>query len=124
MESFEQGLGKHYLIELYSCKAGLLDDALLVEESLLKACELSGATIINSLFHQFAPQGVSGVVVIAESHFSIHTWPENGYAALDLFTCSPKLQVDLAIEMVEEAFECQKSEVKVVVRGEECLVDF
>ena len=123
MENFENGVGRHFLIELYDCETSKLDDEKFVENTLLKACEMSKATIINSIFHKFSPQGVSGVVVIAESHFSIHTWPENSYAALDFFTCSAQLDVKNAIEYVEEVFGSEYAEVKEVVRGEAVKVE-
>ena len=118
MDNFEVGLGRHYLIELYECHSGNLNDPTLIEEVLLEACKMSGATIINSTFHQFAPQGVSGVIVIAESHFSIHTWPEKNYAALDFFTCSPNMNVEKAINYIEEKLQSDHSEIKEVIRGE------
>lgn len=119
MEKFESGLGRHYLIEFYDCNSAKLDDRKLIEKALLEACKLSKATIINSTFHQFAPQGVSGVVVIAESHFSIHTWPENKYAALDFFTCSPSIEIEAALNHLEEQLECEYSHTKDIIRGEE-----
>ena len=117
MESFKKGLGRHYLVEFYECSAEILDDDVILKEAMLKAAEISGATIIDSVFHRFAPQGFSGVVVIAESHFSIHTWPENNYAAVDLFTCSPKMMVERALDFLAESIECQHTEVKEVERG-------
>ena len=80
-------LGKHILAEYYGCDASILNNLGLLEQSMLKAVMKSGATIIDSTFHQFSPQGVSGVIVIAESHMAMHTWPEYCYAAIDFFTC-------------------------------------
>jgi len=65
----------------------MLDDFSGIESLMLKAAEAAGATIVQSVFHRFSPHGVTGVVVVAESHLSIHTWPEYGYAAVDFFTC-------------------------------------
>lgn len=81
-------LGIHYLAEFFDCDRRKIDDALFIEGLMIDATKLSGATIIRPFFHQFSPQGVSGVIVIAESHFAIHTWPEHGYTAVDLFSCS------------------------------------
>ena len=81
-------LGIHYLAEFFDCDRKKIDDALFIEGLMIDATKLSGATIIRPFFHQFSPQGVSGVIVIAESHFAIHTWPEHGYTAVDLFSCS------------------------------------
>jgi len=81
-------LGIHYLAEFFDCDRARIDDAAYIEQIMIDATKLSGATMIRPLFHQFSPQGVSGVIVIAESHFAIHTWPEHGYTAVDLFSCS------------------------------------
>lgn len=81
-------LGIHYLAEFFDCDRKKIDDAAFVEKIMIEATNLSSATIIRPFFHQFSPQGVSGVIVIAESHFAIHTWPEHGYTAVDLFSCS------------------------------------
>ena len=75
-------LGRHITVELSGCDASIIADSKAVETALLEAAEASGAHIIESSFHYFAPQGVSGFVIISESHFSIHTWPEYDYACL------------------------------------------
>lgn len=84
-------LGVQWTADLYGCDAALLDDEARIGEFVLEAARVAQATIISAQFHKFAPQGVSGVVVIAESHIAIHTWPELGYAALDVFTCGDRL---------------------------------
>ena len=80
-------LGRQMTIEFYDCKSATLTDAAALEKVFLRAAELSGAHVVDSVFHSFQPQGVSGVVVISESHFAVHAWPEHDYAAVDLFTC-------------------------------------
>lgn len=80
-------LGRHLLVEYRGCDRGRLDDLPFIEALMRRAVEAAGVSIIGSVFHHFAPQGVTGVVVIAESHLSVHTWPELGYAAVDFFTC-------------------------------------
>ena len=110
-------LGDHYLIELYDCHAHILDDEDRIQATLLEAATKAGATIIDQKFHKFAPQGVSGVVVIAESHISIHTWPELGYAALDFFTCGHTMTMDRAFELLREVFQPGDMEVRRVARG-------
>lgn len=80
-------LGTHVLLELKGCPANILNDLPFLRTALLEAAEEVGATIIDHTFHQFSPHGVTGVVAIAESHLCIHTWPEYGYAAVDIFTC-------------------------------------
>src|SRR4030042_570390 len=81
-------LGKHYLAEFFDCDRLKINDITFIERVLIEATGLCGAQMIMPFFHQFSPQGISGVIVIAESHFAIHTWPEHGYAAVDLFSCS------------------------------------
>ncbi len=81
-------LGIHYLAEFFDCNRAKINDAAFIEQIMIDATKLSGATIIRPFFHQFSPQGVSGVIIIAESHFAIHTWPEHGYTAVDLFSCT------------------------------------
>ena len=82
-----QPAGRHVLAELTGCPPNVLDDAAALEVCFRDCAEKGGATLVSSHFHRFSPQGVSGVVVIAESHLTIHTWPEHGYAAVDVFTC-------------------------------------
>jgi S-adenosylmethionine decarboxylase proenzyme len=82
-----QSLGRHILAEFYDCDANALNNLSLIETVMTGAAKDCGATVVESKFHQFAPQGVSGVVIIEESHLAIHTWPELEYAAIDLFTC-------------------------------------
>ena len=101
-------LGRQLTLEYYECGAETLLDKSRVEEALLKAARDSGATIISSSFHQFEPQGVSGVVIIAESHFTIHAWPEHNYAAVDIFTCGDNIKLDEAIRSMQESFESRQ----------------
>lgn len=80
-------LGNHILVEFMNCDPHVMNDVAAIERDMVDAARKAGATVINSTFHHFSPWGVSGVVVIQESHLAIHTWPEYGYAAVDLFTC-------------------------------------
>ena len=82
-----QALGRQILIEFYDCQNEVLTDRDRVRQYMLEAARCAGATVISDTFHHFKPDGISGVVVIAESHISIHTWPEHRYAAVDVFTC-------------------------------------
>lgn len=91
-------LGRHMTVEFYDCEAGILADTGRMEEVFLAAAKRSGATVIASYFHDFEPQGVSGVVIISESHFAVHAWPEHDYAAVDLFTCGDKVDFYVAID--------------------------
>lgn len=98
-------LGRQLTIEYYECASNVLLDKILVEKALLQAARNSGATIISSSFHGFEPQGVSGVVVIAESHFTVHAWPEHDYAAVDIFTCGDSIDLKVAINSMRDSFE-------------------
>src|SRR3954451_14783572 len=80
-------LGVQWTVELMGCDSARLDDVDRIAHDMLQAAKMAQTTVVNSHFHKFSPQGVSGVVIIAESHIAIHTWPEVGYAALDMFTC-------------------------------------
>lgn len=77
----------------------------------------SGATIVEECFHQFAPEGVSGVVVIQESHFTIHTWPEHRYASIDLFTCGERINPWVAFDYLTEKLRCDNVEYRDLSRG-------
>ncbi|MFH1057234.1 MAG: adenosylmethionine decarboxylase [Pseudomonadota bacterium] len=112
-----KSLGKHLILELYGCPAALLDDPRHVESILSQAVQASGATMIRPFFHQFAPQGVSGVVIISESHFTIHTWPEYGYAALDVFTCGDVIDMDAAATTLREGFGATQVQRMLLSRG-------
>ncbi|UCG37921.1 MAG: S-adenosylmethionine decarboxylase proenzyme [bacterium] len=111
-------LGRHILAEYYNCDARVLDDIRLVEESMKEAAVRAGSTIVDSVFRRFAPHGISGVVVIAESHLAIHTWPEYGYAAVDLFTCGEKVDPWVAYQYLREIFRAGDAECKELPRGE------
>lgn len=110
-------LGTHLLLELKDCRSKILNDTKRVEELLLAAAKAAKATIIESRFHKFNPYGVSGVVVIAESHLSIHTWPEYGYAAVDIFTCGETLQPEVAAQYLIEKFQSKNPGLLEVKRG-------
>lgn len=112
-----KGLGTHLLVELYDCDRGIVNDVAAVEAIMLRAAEVAKATIVGHSFHKFAPHGVSGVVVIGESHLAIHTWPEYGYCAFDLFTCGEALDKDAAIRVVREGVKAERQLVVEMKRG-------
>ena len=112
-----KSLGKHLIIEFHGCNPDVLNDKDILEVHLLEAVRLSGATVITPFFHQFNPHGVTGVVVIAESHFSVHTWPEYGYCALDIFTCGDDIRPEPAVEFLREKLEAQQFSVMEIKRG-------
>jgi S-adenosylmethionine decarboxylase len=106
----------HLLVELDGCDKSLLDDVTRVRELMRAAAEAAGATVVTDVFHRYAPQGVTGVVVIEESHFSVHTWPECGYAAVDFYTCG-KCDPERAAELLRRELGAQTMEKMVVHRG-------
>ena len=107
----------HYLLEFHGINSDDLNNLELIEERMLTSLSGSGATYINHSFHKFSPQGVSGVVVIAESHLSIHTWPESGYAALDVFTCGDKAIADNILEHLLQTFKPTHTAIDYIPRG-------
>ncbi len=111
--------GKHYLIDLRDCDPEIIKSVDPTREIVLRAAKECGATILDDHFHQFHPIGVSGVVLIAESHISIHTWPESGFSAADIFTCG-EMKPQVAIDIMREGFRAKETtmKVKVVVRGQ------
>ena len=110
-------LGKHLIIELFDCDSRIISDFKAVDTQLIEAVRLSGATIIRSFFHLFPPNGVSGIVVVAESHFSIHTWPEYGYSALDIFTCGDRIKSKDALNYLKKHLKAKKSSMMELHRG-------
>jgi S-adenosylmethionine decarboxylase len=112
-----KSLGKHLIIEFHGCDPKVLNDTDACESHLLEAVRLSGATVIQPFFHKFNPHGVSGIIVIAESHFSIHTWPEYGYCALDVFTCGDDIQSEPAVDYLRRSFVANHYTVMEVKRG-------
>lgn len=112
-----KALGQHLILELYGCSAAALSSVPKVQDAMLKAARAADTTIIDSIFHHFKPHGVSGVVVIAESHFAIHTWPEHGYAAVDLFTCGARTQPWKAFRTVKKLFKATHFSVMNMERG-------
>ena len=111
-------LGTHVLVELRDCNANALDDLGTVESTLIDTARRIGATIIGHAFHRFSPQGVTGVVIIAESHICIHTWPEHGYAAVDIFTCGDTSRLEEATQHIADAFGSQDRSVVMLKRGQ------
>ena len=109
-------LGQHWLIEGYHCNTELLSDPVVMEKILHRAAEIMGATIVTSTFHHFSPLGVSGVVVIQESHLTIHTWPEYAYAAIDIFTCG-EIDMQAGVEYLQKALEADELKIVKMKRG-------
>lgn len=109
-------LGRHLLAEYHGCDSSVLDDLNLVETLMNEAAIAAKATVVQSAFHLFRPQGVSGVVIVQESHLSIHTWPEEGYAAVDFYTCGD-CEPELAHAWLAQALKAKHCDLMVVERG-------
>ncbi|MEE8282051.1 MAG: adenosylmethionine decarboxylase [candidate division NC10 bacterium] len=112
-----RALGRHLLVELYGCDPQLLKKVDAVREIMVAAVKACKATVVDVAFHEFKPFGVSGVVVIAESHLSIHTWPEYRYAAVDIFTCGETIDPEQAVECIAGRFHCPHPSIVEVKRG-------
>ncbi len=109
-------IGKHLLAEFVNCQESL-DDINFIRNNMEEAAIRSKSTIVESVFHHFSPYGVSGVVVIAESHLTIHTWPEIHYAAIDIFTCADKVNPWIALNFLKQSFKAEYIDVKELTRG-------
>lgn len=110
-------LGRHVLAEFYGCDFKTLDDQEQIRRYMIDAALAAGAEIRECVFHKFSPQGVSGVVVISESHLAIHTWPELGYAAVDVFTCGEKVDPWDACRYLVEKFRAHHMTATEIKRG-------
>lgn len=104
-EKLKKSLGVHIILEFFGCDPNTLTRRDYVERILTEAAQKANTHTIGTFFHQFKPHGVSGVIVIEESHISIHTWPEHGFAAIDFFYCSDEVEPEKAIEVLKEAFK-------------------
>lgn len=110
-------LGTHLLVELRDCNPTILHSLEEVRDALVSAAKEAKATIVDISFHEFNPFGISGMVVIAESHLSIHTWPEYGYAAVDIFTCGDLIKPEVAAAYLIDRFESKSPSFVEIKRG-------
>jgi S-adenosylmethionine decarboxylase len=113
----KDALGRHILCEAYGCDPEVLNNRNLVEAIMVEAALTAGAEVREVAFHKFSPQGISGVVVISESHLTIHTWPELGYAAIDVFTCGDAVDPWNAVEYLTGHFGAQNTACSEIRRG-------
>ena len=112
-----KALGRQIVVEYYGCNHVILNDVAFIKRAMRDAAIASGATIVQEAFHLFNPHGVSGVVVIAESHLAIHTWPEYGYAAVDLFTCGEDVDPDAAFKFLKDHLHAERFTAFEMKRG-------
>lgn len=113
----KQHLGYQKTIDFYACDAQSIDDCAYIERTLLEAARIMNLTVVNATIHEFMPIGVSGVIVIEESHIAIHTWPEHEYVAIDIFMCSPYNTLAAGIAFLKDAFKASRVETKEILRG-------
>jgi S-adenosylmethionine decarboxylase proenzyme len=116
-ESTPSFLGHHVLAEFNECSLEVLNNHQFLKELMEESAVIAGATIVKSVFHQFSPFGTSGVVVIEESHFAIHTWPEHNYAAIDLFTCNVGMDFMKAYEHLASGLKSKDHSYALHKRG-------
>lgn len=110
-------IGHHYIVEASGCDPKIIGSVEKVQQILVKAAEIAGAQVWAISFSRFPPNGVSGVVVISESHISTHTWPELGYGALDIYTCGSHVDPEKAVIYAIEAFGATTSHITEITRG-------
>jgi len=110
-------LGTHLLIEFYNCDREILNDEKTITKLFVEAARKAKATVVEQVFHKFNPHGVSGVVVISESHLAVHTWPEYGYAAVDVFTCGTEIDPWVAQKYIAEGLKSENSTAIEMKRG-------
>lgn len=112
-----KALGRHIVAELSHCDPEILSDLEHVKQAMIKGAEAANAEIRETAFHRFTPHGISGVVVISESHLSIHTWPEIGYAAVDIYTCGAHTDPMKALAVLTREFNCKALTTSTIERG-------
>ncbi len=116
-KNIHETIGRHYIVESSGCDPNIIGSVEKVQQILVKAAEIAGAQVWSISFSKFPPHGVSGVVVISESHISTHTWPEFGYVALDIYTCGKHVDPEKAVVLAVEAFGSSTSHITEITRG-------
>lgn len=110
-------MGRHVIAELWGCNIDKLNDREAMENVFVNAALEAGAEVREVAFHKFAPQGVSGVVIISESHLTIHSFPEHGYASIDVYTCGDTIDPNVASDYIAKALEAEEKETLELPRG-------
>ena len=111
-----ENIGRHCILELYQCDLAKLNDEAFIRTTITSSAKVAGATLINLVTHSFKPQGVTGLALLAESHISIHTWPEIGYAAIDVFTCGDHTMPEKACKLLSKDFSAKNFSFKNIER--------
>jgi len=110
-------LGYHYVIEASGCDPKVLEDVNTLKRILLEAAKAGELVVRSTYFYKFSPQGVSGMVVVSGSHISIHTWPEKGYAAIDVYTCDPDSKPEETVRYILEKIGASYAHITEIERG-------
>ncbi len=113
----QENQSKHLLLELYNCDFDKLNDESFLRCSLNNAAKLAGATVLNLISNKFEPQGVTAIALLAESHLSIHTWPESRYSAVDIFTCGQNMNPEKASKHLMENLNAEEHLLRVIYRN-------
>ena len=108
---------KHLLLELYRCDGEKLNDESFLRCTLSRAAKLAKATVLNLISNKFEPQGVTAIALLAESHISIHTWPESNYSAVDIFTCGQNMLPEIASQYLIEALKAEEHSLRIIERN-------
>ena len=108
---------KHLLLELYGCDREKLNDESFLRCILNRAAKLANATVLNLISNKFEPQGVTAIALLAESHISIHTWPESNYSAVDIFTCGQNMLPELASQYLIDVLKAEEHSLRVIERN-------
>jgi len=108
---------KHLLLELYRCDREKLNDESFLRCTLNKAAKIAKATVLNLISHKFEPQGVTAIALLAESHISIHTWPESNYSAVDIFTCGQNMMPELASQYLIQSLRAEEHSLRIIERN-------
>tara|TARA_B100000579_G_scaffold213872_1_gene174857 strand:+ start:69 stop:536 length:468 start_codon:yes stop_codon:yes gene_type:complete len=111
-----ENIGRHCILELYQCDEEKLNDEAFIRTTITSSARIAGATLIHLVTHSFNPQGVTGLALLAESHISIHTWPEIGYAAIDVFTCGEHTMPEKACKVLFKDFQAKNFSFKNIRR--------
>ena len=112
----DENIGRHCILELYQCDREKLNDEAFIRTTITSSAKIAGATLLNLVTHSFKPQGVTGLALLAESHISIHTWPEIGYAAIDVFTCGDHTMPEKACKLLFKDFLAKNFSFKNIPR--------
>ena len=111
-------VGRHAIANIYNCKIDDMDNVEKIKEIIMEAANETKLHIVDSIFHKFSPIGISGVLILSESHLTIHTWPEYNFIAIDVFTCGTSFNPERTCEIIAKKFKSDTYDIKEIKRGE------